>query len=122
MAIRLLIVEDETMVRMGLVAFFEDEGFEVRWAAAAAEAMDLIVAEPFDAVIVDLRLRDSDGESFILRAHPLRPHAQYLIHTGCMTYRLSPSLRAIGLTNSSIVLKPARLHQLAERIRGGRSA
>lgn len=122
MAIRLLIVDDETMVRMGLVAYFEDEGFEVRWADSAAEAMAILAAEEFNAAIVDLRLRDSDGESFILLAHHLRPRTQFLIHTGCLSYRLSPALRAIGLTDASIVLKPARLQQIAERIRGHGSA
>ena len=118
MPIRLLIVDDETMVRLGLVAFFQDEGFDVRWADSTGEALRLMEAGTFDVAIVDIRLRDSDGESFILRANELRPGMKFLIHTGSLMYRLSPALLAIGLTEADIIHKPARLSEVARRIRG----
>lgn len=118
MSIRLLIVDDETMVRMGLVAYFEDEGFEVRWADSAGEAMRILETAAFDAAVVDIRLRDSDGETFILRARELRPGMKFIIHTGSLMYRLSPALRAIGLTEADVIHKPARLNAIAHQIRG----
>jgi two-component system, response regulator PdtaR len=40
---RVLVVEDETLVRMGIVDFLEDEGFEVFEASTAMEAIEILV-------------------------------------------------------------------------------
>lgn len=41
--VRVLVVEDDTLVRMGIVDFLTEEGFEVFEAATAEEAIDILV-------------------------------------------------------------------------------
>jgi two-component system OmpR family response regulator/two-component system response regulator MprA len=58
---RLLLVEDErhvaSFVRQGL----EEEGYAVEWAATAREGERRALTEPFDLVLLDVRLPDGSG-------------------------------------------------------------
>ncbi len=58
---RLLLVEDErhvaSFVRQGL----EEEGYVVEWAPTGVEGRRRATAEPFDAVLLDVRLPDVSG-------------------------------------------------------------
>lgn len=61
----ILVVDDETPVRISLAAYLEDEGFEVRVADSAERALESVSADPPDVAVVDLRLPGMDGASFI---------------------------------------------------------
>jgi two-component system OmpR family response regulator/two-component system response regulator MprA len=58
---RILLIEDErhvaSFVRQGL----EEEGYAVEWAAGGREGERRALAEPFDLVLLDLRLPDVHG-------------------------------------------------------------
>ena len=45
-SVLVLVVEDEALIRMGICAELEDFGFEVLEAASAAQAIDLLIANP----------------------------------------------------------------------------
>ena len=51
---RLLIVEDEVMIRVFMRDVFENAGFKAREAANAGEALALLQAEEFAAVVTDI--------------------------------------------------------------------
>lgn len=104
--LKILVVDDEDMIRENLVAFLEDEGYEVISAASAEEALELLSREPADIGIVDMRLPGMDGNGFILAAHGQFSEMRFLIHTGSTDYILPQSLQNIGLTNSNIFKKP----------------
>jgi len=61
--IAVLVVEDEHLIRMDIVAALEDEGFEVFEAANAAEAIDVIIGNPrIHALFTDIDMPGSmDG-------------------------------------------------------------
>jgi len=63
--LRILIVEDEPLIRMFVVDSLEEYGFEVAEADSAAGAMAEFAAEnrPFDAVIIDVGLPDRPGDA-----------------------------------------------------------
>jgi DNA-binding NtrC family response regulator len=56
-----LIVEDETGVREGLVRVVQSRGHEPTTAASLAEAHALLASRSFDCILLDLRLKDGDG-------------------------------------------------------------
>jgi DNA-binding response OmpR family regulator len=62
---RILIVEDEPLIRMFVVDSLEEYGFEVAESDSAAGAMAELAAEnhPFDAVIIDVGLPDRPGDA-----------------------------------------------------------
>ncbi|HEX2492221.1 MAG TPA: response regulator [Steroidobacter sp.] len=64
-AARILVVEDELLVRMFAVDSLEDEGFTVTQASDAAQALQEIAAggaNAFTAVVIDLGLPDRSGD------------------------------------------------------------
>ena len=82
--IRLLIVDDHDVVRMGLKQVFEDRvdmevGAEAR---TGAEALELLRAERFDVALVDLSLPDMSGVDVLARARTLQPELAVLIVSG----------------------------------------
>lgn len=111
--IRVLLVDDDQMVRDCIAAYLEDEGFGVYGAASAEEALELIVPVSPAVCISDMRLPGMNGEEFISRAYALCPAAGYVIHTG-MPYSLSDELRALGMTADDVLLKP--IHDLSKLV------
>jgi DNA-binding NtrC family response regulator len=59
--LRLLVVDDEEVIRDVLQALLEREGYEVTTANDAADALARFDAEPFDVVLLDLMLPDRPG-------------------------------------------------------------
>jgi len=82
-AIRLLIVDDHSVVREGLRAFLRlQAGIEVIGEAAGAdEAIRVAAASPPDVVLLDLVMPDGDGIGAIRRLFEVAPGARVLVLT-----------------------------------------
>lgn len=106
--VKLLVVDDEEMIRVNLRYFLEDEGFDVHCADSGEGAIALLrtFKTPPDIAIVDMRLPGIDGNETILTAHAIFPQIQFIVHTGSSEYFLGDELRAIGLTDDNVLLKP----------------
>ena len=63
--IRVLIVDDSSLVRLYYRAALERSGFAVEQAINGLEAMEKILTQPFDLVIVDINMPGMDGISFV---------------------------------------------------------
>lgn len=61
MAKRILVVEDEDVVRSIIVEAIRSEGFEVMEAKKGDEAIEVFLAENPDLVILDIIMPDMDG-------------------------------------------------------------
>lgn len=111
--IRVLLVDDDRMIRDCVAAYLEDEGFSVYGAACAEEALESIASICPAVCISDMRLPGMNGEEFISRAYSLCPSTGYMLHTG-MPYSLSEELRAIGMAADDVLLKP--IHDLSKLV------
>jgi len=71
-SLRILIVEDSALVRRYYRDTLEQHGFEVEQAINGIEAMEKVLAQPFDLLIVDLNMPRMDGLTFLrtLRRSP----------------------------------------------------
>ncbi|HET7451918.1 MAG TPA: ATP-binding protein, partial [Thermoanaerobaculia bacterium] len=63
--VRVLLVEDDANSRYGLRSVLAMEGYETAEASTAAEALERLGNERFDAVFMDISLPDADGTSVI---------------------------------------------------------
>lgn len=81
---RILIVEDEPLIRMVSAEILREAGFVVDEAASAAEAMDIFnsQAEPLDAAIIDIGLPDRQGDVLTAELRVLWPAIPIIIATG----------------------------------------
>ena len=67
----ILVVDDEKNIRRTLRMVLEAEGYEVREAESAEEALALVEGEPVDLGIFDVRLPGMDGLQLLQRAREL---------------------------------------------------
>ena len=59
---RILIIDDERRIGQSYTALLSEEGFEVRHAASAQEATNLLIREHFDLVLLDINMPGVDGK------------------------------------------------------------
>jgi DNA-binding NtrC family response regulator len=105
----ILVVDDETPVRLSLAAYLEDEGFVVRTAESAEQALETLEAAdepPPNLAVVDLRLPGMDGAALILELAKRHPGMKFLIHTGSTKFSLSEDLKSAGVDDSQVFFKP----------------
>lgn len=102
----ILVVDDEAPVRLSLAAYLEDEGFIVRSAESAEQALESAAANPPHLAVVDLRLPGMDGGALILELAKRHPGMKFLIHTGSTKFSLSEDLKSAGLDDSQVFFKP----------------
>ncbi len=79
--LRLLVVDDEEVIRDVLQTLLEREGYDVTAACDAAEALSLFEAEPYDVVLLDLMLPDRPGLEVLREIRRRDPDAAVVIVT-----------------------------------------
>jgi two-component system, chemotaxis family, chemotaxis protein CheY len=63
--VRVLVVDDSSLVRLYYRSALEKAGFEVEQAINGIEAIERALSQPFDLVIVDVNMPRMDGFSFV---------------------------------------------------------
>ena len=71
--LRVLVVEDEELVRATLRLALEQHGCDVVTAEDGVEGLDAVDLQPFDAVVTDVRLPRRDGLWLWRQATAVRP-------------------------------------------------
>jgi len=114
---KLLLVEDEEELVRIMETFFQDEGYEVRIAMNAEEA--LVVLEKFlpDIIVSDVRMGEMDGFQFLqaLRALPAIKEIPFIFLT-MMDDRQSVE-RAASMGANGYLTKPFDVEDLHEKIK-----
>lgn len=110
-----LIVEDETMVRLPIAEYLRDCGYNVLEAGDASEAIAAMDAEsPVSLVFTDVRMpgkMDGFGLAEWFRSH--YPSVPVLLTSG---YNGGRSLPAASIPGSRFIEKPYSQNQVARRI------
>jgi NarL family two-component system response regulator LiaR len=117
MTIRILIVEDQRIVREGLRAVLEDEDeiAIVGEAANGQEAIDLFARLKPDVVLMDLQMPIVDGPEATRRIRELAPDAHILVLT---TYATDEFIfKALRAGARGYLLKDASVDELMAAIR-----
>ena len=112
MTIRILIVEDQRIVREGLRAVLEDEDeiVIVGEAANGQEALDLFAQLQPDVVLMDLQMPVMDGPEATRRIRELSPDARILVLT---TYATDEFIfKALRAGAQGYLLKDASTNEL----------
>jgi two-component system OmpR family response regulator len=111
----LLVVDDEPFLRDAVAASLRFLGFDVATGETGAEALRLVRERPFDLVVLDVMLPDTDGFEIVrrLRRDGLRVPVIFL------TAKDTQADKVTGLTigGDDYLTKPFGLEELAARIR-----
>ncbi len=62
---KILIVEDDQLLRLGLKVFLENEGYEVIETASGNKAIEVIEEHSFHLIMTDIMMDDGDGISLL---------------------------------------------------------
>ena len=81
---RILLVEDEALIRLLATDYLQDAGFQVDTAGSATEAMNKLALVPggVDAVILDIGLPDRSGEALSREIRVIHPSLPIVLATG----------------------------------------
>jgi DNA-binding NtrC family response regulator len=83
--IRILVVDDEEIVRESLAGWLDKDGYAVEQAADGPSALARIRAQPFSILIADLKMPGMDGLALQAEAKTLRPDMAVVIMTAYAT-------------------------------------
>lgn len=111
---RVLVVDDEPMVREVVCAYLAREGFTVEEAADGRTALDHIRSQPPDLVVLDVMLPEIDGFSLLAEVRQKTDVPVILL-----TARTEEPDRVLGLELGAddYVVKPFSPRELAARVR-----
>ena len=84
-----LVVDDEKNMRRSLQTLLGDDGYAVRAAESAEEALGLLAGGEFFMVITDARLGGMSGYEFLAKAHSRWPELPVLMLTAYATPKLA---------------------------------
>jgi CheY-like chemotaxis protein len=94
---RVLIVDDEQVVRRALQRILERDGHQVTLAERGQEAIDLYAARwrDLDVVVLDITMPDIDGREVLRRMREVNPDVRAVLSSG-YTVESDPSLSIAG--------------------------
>ena len=113
---KILLVDDNELIRESLKEVLEFEQFLVTTAADVSEAIHLIDTEPFDVLLSDLHMPGAgDGFTVISAMRHKHPNAITLLFTGYPA--LKEAMSAILLQADEILVKPMPIPEMVSSIR-----
>ncbi|MBI2431297.1 MAG: sigma-54-dependent Fis family transcriptional regulator [Candidatus Hydrogenedentes bacterium] len=108
---RLLIVDDEELIRWSLRERLASEDCDTMEAADGAAARAAIAKHSFDAALVDLRLPDTDGLILLREIHQQQPELPVIIITAYSS--VEGAVRALKEGAVDYITKPFDMDELA---------
>ncbi|MEN8178449.1 MAG: response regulator [Pseudomonadota bacterium] len=116
---RVLIVDDESLIASSLKIFLEDEGLTADTAASGEEAVEVLQKDKgYDICIMDMRLPGMDGNAAMRSIHAICPEVRFIVHTGSVNYIVPNDLKRLGIMDGRLFQKPlADMAPIAEAIK-----
>jgi DNA-binding NtrC family response regulator len=112
---RVLVVDDEPLIRWSLTQALQDGGFEVRQAASGADAVRCAMSDDaFAVVLLDFRLPDSDSLTLLAQLRQLLPEAAVILMTAYSTPEVAQGALELGAVR--VVGKPFDMGEMASLV------
>jgi len=94
---RILICDEEERIRKSLGGLLEDQGYDVATATSSSKCLEMVAAQDFDLVILDIIMPDMDGIEVLDRIKKMGKDTEAIMITGyadkekaIATFRLHP--------------------------------
>jgi CheY-like chemotaxis protein/anti-sigma regulatory factor (Ser/Thr protein kinase) len=110
MSPKILLIDDEALVRDELGGLLQDEGYEVITAGDGAEGLDRFRADKPEMVVTDVRMPHRDGLSLALMIREEAPEVPITVITGHGSYKMAIDALRAGVTD--FIRKPVRFDDL----------
>ena len=111
---RVLVVDDEENMVHVLTKLLRGEGFEVEGAGTGEAALERLRAGPFELVLTDLKLPDTDGIEILKAARELHPETVVILITAYGT--IGSAIEAMRAGAYDYVTKPFRAGEILQAV------
>lgn len=112
---RILIVDDEPLVRSTLAEMLAREGHVVSEAESGAHALALLGGEPHALILCDIRMPEMDGMELLAEVRRSHPGADVLLMTGFAS--IDGAIDALSLGAADYLTKPLKPKEVVARVR-----
>lgn len=115
-SLSILVVDDEPLIRWSLSETLSDSGHQIVEAGDGSSAVQAVAnsARPFDVVLLDFRLPDSNDLSLLSRLRHLAPKSRIIMMTAFGTPEMMKG--ALELGAARVVNKPFEITELASLV------
>ncbi|HEY6839318.1 MAG TPA: sigma-54 dependent transcriptional regulator, partial [Geobacteraceae bacterium] len=111
---RILVVDDEPVIREGLRRVFPSDSYVVEAYAAGRTALERLQEDDFDLVVTDLKMPGMDGMELLRSIRILQPDVPVIIITGYST--IDSAVEAMKSGAADYVAKPFSPEQITEKV------
>ena len=101
---RILVADDEEIIREMLFSYLTEEGYEVETARDAPDAVAKAIANSYDVVITDIRMPGGNGMDILKAAKAKSPDTEVIVMTAFSTEDLA--IEAVRLGAYDYLKKP----------------
>ncbi len=95
-AARVLVVDDEKLIRWSVAERLQRGGYEVLSAESGEQALELVATTPPDVILLDVRLPGIDGLQTLERALALQPEVTVLMMSAHSTVDIAVEAMKVG--------------------------
>lgn len=114
---RVLLVDDEEIVRLSVSRCLDRLGFAVVTAASGPEGLDALAAETFDAILTDHHMPGMSGGEFIAQALARDPSLGRRIIVTSGDLHSDATRKLVAAAGVRAIQKPFELAELARTVR-----
>ena len=93
---RILVVDDELIVRDSLKEWLEEEGFSVDMAASGPQALDQLTKQTYQLMLLDIKMPEMDGVEVLQKAKESFPDLNVIMMTAYATVETAVEAMKIG--------------------------
>ena len=111
---KILVVDDELVVRDSLGKWFTSEGYTARPAGGAREALEIIQQAEFDIALLDIKMPGMDGMELQARLKEADPDLTVIIMTGYAS--VETAVQALKLGAYDYITKPVDPDELSHLV------
>jgi len=112
---RILVVDDEEVVREVAVEILRRSGYEPRGVPSAKHALELLEHEPFDLVVSDVVMPEMTGVEFLYELRKRRLELPVVLMTGG-SKEPERATKAVELGACSLIYKPFSTAELTAAV------
>ena len=110
---KLLVADDEEMIREAVASYLESQGYQVFRAENGEEALNILKREPISLVILDLMLPDLPGEEVCVRIRKQSRVPIIMLTAKNVEYDM---IHGLALGADDYITKPFSLKNLSARV------
>ena len=114
MTMRILVVDDEEVVRLSCHRVLTEAGYWVETVPDGIEAIRVTRKEPYDLIIIDIMMPELDGFTVMTVIREELPEIPFIVITGLDQANMS--MRAADMGAAAYIGKPFDADELAAKV------